>query len=220
MPPAIPPKLLNLQSLRAYGALAVAFYHTGFSLCLGRPTGSFGVGIFFVISGFIMAMICNTNPRHFLARRIARVVPLYWVLTLAVFFIGTMAPYLLSSTAANPVFLVKSLFFIPYFNHGAFFPILFLGWTLNYEMYFYLLIAIALLIHERLAPLIASGVMVSLMLLLYVLKVRSAASFYAHPVMLEFILGVLCYYVFLVVPGGAFARIAYSSLLQASQPLS
>jgi peptidoglycan/LPS O-acetylase OafA/YrhL len=167
MPSPAPLKLLNVQGLRAYGALAVAFYHTGFTLGHGRSIGSFGVGIFFVISGFIMAMICHTNPEHFLARRVARIVPLYWLLTLVIFFIASVAPRMLGAATANPVFLVKSLLFIPYFHHDAFFPILFLGWSLNYEIHFYVLIAAALLISRPHGPLIASAVIVGVMLLIH-----------------------------------------------------
>jgi exopolysaccharide production protein ExoZ len=191
-------KLLNVQALRAYGALAVAFYHTGFSLAIGlrRPIGSFGVSIFFVISGFIMAMICDSNPRQFLSRRIARIVPLYWLLTALVFLIGTVRPGLLGGTTVDGISLLKSLFFVPYLTHGTYFPILFLGWSLNYEMYFYLLIAGALVVNKRYAPLIASAAMITVLLALRALNVGGAAAFYAHPIILEFVLGILCYYGF------------------------
>jgi peptidoglycan/LPS O-acetylase OafA/YrhL len=193
-----PVKLLNVQVLRAYGALAVAFFHTDFTIGIGlkRPIGGFGVSIFFVISGFIMAMICDSDSRHFLARRIARIVPLYWVLTILVFAAGSIVPSLLGNTTADRAAVLKSLFFIPYLTHGAYFPILFLGWSLNYEMYFYLWIAAALLIHKRNAPLIAAAGMTAVLLGLRVLNVGGAAMFYAHPIIFEFILGILCYYGF------------------------
>ena len=195
-------KLLNVQSLRAYGALAVAFYHTGFSLGigLGRPIGSFGVSIFFVISGFIMAMICDGNPQHFLARRISRIVPLYWLLTLLVFLIANVRPSLVGGTNADGSALIKSLLFIPYRSHGTYFPILFLGWSLNYEMYFYLLIAAALVIHKRNAPLVAAGVMVVVLVGLRAAHAGETAMFYAQPIVLEFVLGILCYYGFRALP--------------------
>jgi exopolysaccharide production protein ExoZ len=191
-------KLLNVQVLRAYGALAVAFYHTGFSMGigLGLPIGSFGVSIFFVISGFIMAMICEKNPQEFLSRRIARIVPLYWLLTGLVFLIGNFRPALLGATTVDSISLLKSLFFVPYLTHGTYFPILFLGWSLNYEMYFYLLIAGALVVNKRYAPLIASAAMITVLLALRALNAGGAAAFYAHPITLEFALGILCYYFF------------------------
>ncbi len=199
---APPIKLLNVQSLRAYGALAVAFYHTGFSLNigLGRPIGSFGVSIFFLISGFIMAMICDTSPEHFLVRRMARIVPLYWLLTLDLFAAGSLIPRLLGGTALDGMALLKSLFFIPYVTHGTYFPILFLGWSLNYEMYFYMLLAGALVVYQRRAALIASGVMIAVLLILRVVHAGGALKFYAHPIILEFVLGILCYYGFRAVP--------------------
>lgn len=195
-PTSAPVKLVNVQVLRAYGALAVAFYHTGFPVAMGRPIGSFGVGIFFVISGFIMAMICDSNPEHFLARRIARIVPLYWLLTLMVFFLALLVPRLLGGTVADPASVLKSLFFIPYRKEEGFFPVLFLGWSLNYEMYFYVLIAVALLIHKRRAALIAALTMTIVFLVLRAIDVTSAAVFYAQPIIFEFVAGILCYYAF------------------------
>jgi exopolysaccharide production protein ExoZ len=197
-----PVKLRNVQALRAYGAFAVAYYHTGFSLGigLGLPIGSFGVGIFFVISGFIMAMVCDTDSRHFLGRRIARIVPLYWILTLAVYLIASIAPGLLGSTSVGWNSLVRSLFFIPYQSRGTYFPILFLGWSLNYEMYFYVLIAAALWISKRYAPLIASGAMIAILLTLQVLQPGGAMMFYGHPIILLFVIGILLYYAFQAIP--------------------
>ncbi len=196
-------RLLNVQVLRAYGAFAVAFYHTDFvfNIGLGRPIGSFGVGIFFVISGFMMAVICDTDPRHFLARRIARIVPLYWLLTMALFLFGTVAPGLLGGTSVDAVYLVKSLFFIPYLNHGTYFPILFLGWSLNYEMYFYILIAMALAISKRNALLLASGWMIAILLILQIWRPKNALMFYGHPIILLFVIGILCYFIYRAVPG-------------------
>jgi peptidoglycan/LPS O-acetylase OafA/YrhL len=198
---AVSPKLLNVQCLRAYGALAVTFYHTNFTVGvgLGLPIGSFGVSIFFVISGFIMAMICDTAPQHFLARRVARIVPLYWVFTIAVFLVARAAPGLMGHTNADAVSLLKSLLFIPYVTHGTYFPILFLGWSLNYEMYFYVLVALSLAVYKKNAVLVASGMMIFILLILRLSHVEGAAKFYSHPIILEFVLGMLGYYVFRVI---------------------
>jgi peptidoglycan/LPS O-acetylase OafA/YrhL len=188
--------LLNVQVLRAYGALAVAYYHTGYVIGVARPIGSFGVAIFFVISGFIMAMLCDTNPQHFLSRRIARIVPLYWLLTLAVTALAVVAPNLLGSTSVNSFALLKSLFFIPYRTRDAFFPVLFLGWSLNYEMYFYLLIAVALFLHKRAAAFLAGVAMCAVFFLIRALHFTGAVTFYAQPIVFEFVAGLFCYYVF------------------------
>ena len=45
----------------------------------------------------------------------------------------------LNNTTADLEHLIKSLFFIPFNKNGAgHYPILFLGWTLNFEIIFYL----------------------------------------------------------------------------------
>ena len=197
---AAPIKLRNVQALRAYGALAVAFYHTNFTVAHGHFIGSYGVAIFFVISGFIMAMICDTSPEHFLARRVARIVSLYWLLTFFIFIIGMLAPRLMGSTVVDALSLLKSLFFIPYTTNGTYFPILFLGWSLNYEMYFYILIAAAQLIHKPSAALVASGFLAIVFVVIRLSGAGGSLMFYAQPIVFEFVLGVVCYYVFRVVP--------------------
>jgi peptidoglycan/LPS O-acetylase OafA/YrhL len=78
--------ILNIQLLRGLAALAVVFYHTAFILYGNVHTDFQGVCIFFVISGFIMTYIIHTRPEHFLLRRVVRIVPLYWIITLIYFF--------------------------------------------------------------------------------------------------------------------------------------
>src|SRR6185437_14170487 len=132
----------NIQALRAIAALLVVFVHLAVPVAaLGvAPFGAGGVDLFFVISGFIMVYTTVGRPisgAEFLGRRIVRIVPLYWLLTLAVFGIALIAPTLLQFTTASWGQLLKSLFFIPFAKaNGDVQPVLFLGWTLNYEMFF------------------------------------------------------------------------------------
>ncbi|MET0430390.1 MAG: acyltransferase, partial [Microvirga sp.] len=89
-------KLVHVQVLRALAALSVAFLHAQHdALTLAGRAGTVlalpdrlpwmaGVDVFFVISGFIMVYSSRDlfarpgGPAVFLARRVARVVPLYW----------------------------------------------------------------------------------------------------------------------------------------------
>lgn len=109
--------------------------------------GSAGVDVFFVISGFViyLSSIRNaSNPFSFMAKRLIRVVPLYWMFTLL--FLGV---YLFSNAnagAANtysPLHVVESVLLLSQAFSGAL-PVLNQGWTLEFEMLFYLLFAIAL----------------------------------------------------------------------------
>ena len=75
--PPTRPKLHGLQYLRAFAALQVVVFHA--SLAAGHPValGSFGVPLFFVLSGFLMVAITDesSRPGPFMKDRILRIVP-------------------------------------------------------------------------------------------------------------------------------------------------
>src|SRR5262249_27030727 len=150
---------LNLHLLRAVAALSVVYYHTTSEAGLNLPpaVGSHAVDLFFVISGFIIARTALDSPKQFLLRRIVRIVPLYWTATLAVFWLALFTPHILHSTRPDYRQLLCSLLFIPYETPEAgTLPTLILGWSLNYEMYFYVVFAIALAVVPRRASLLCS----------------------------------------------------------------
>ncbi len=113
-----------------------------------------GVDIFFVISGFIMYVAAsNETPFEFLRKRIIRIVPLYWVATLAFVLVKTKL-HVFSITTEDLLHILKSLAFIPHedpTNPGKFWPYLIQGWTLNYEMFFYLIFFVSLTIKNVIA---------------------------------------------------------------------
>jgi peptidoglycan/LPS O-acetylase OafA/YrhL len=135
----------NLQVVRGLAALAVAFYHTAFTFNGSVHTDFQAVAVFFVISGFIMTYITRGEAKQFFAQRIIRVVPLYWLFTLlpvaATWFKGSGRIW----GEASPETLLQSLLFIPYQDAaGDMHPLLAVGWTLNLEMFFYVVFAVAL----------------------------------------------------------------------------
>jgi exopolysaccharide production protein ExoZ len=152
-------KLRSLQALRAIAAWLVVADHALLDIThntradaltpIAWVLGSVGVSVFFVISGFIMVHISwNDFARagataKFLRRRIVRIVPLYWLATLA-----ALAFHQVSATHGSDAGwpqLIRSLLFIPYFDGpSGWTPILPQGWTLSYEMMFYAIFAIAL----------------------------------------------------------------------------
>jgi exopolysaccharide production protein ExoZ len=137
----------SLQILRALAAMSVVYFHVGASL----KFGSYGVDLFFVLSGFVIAMAASkdNNAVRFSVNRITRVIPLYWIMTSGVMVVAIMYPTLLNSTTANFGNYAKSLFFIPYFKENGFLhPMLAVGWTLNYEMLFYAMAAFSLAINS------------------------------------------------------------------------
>ena len=193
--------LNNLQVLRAVAAYLVVLTHIA---RLNPPLldpwlsfGMYGVDLFFVISGFVMVYTTTgktVTPMQFMRNRIVRIVPMYWALTLAVFALALIAPSLLQATRPNVGELLKSLFFIPFVkSNGLVQPVLFLGWTLNYEMFFYLLFALSLFLASlRLRVLSLSGVLVGLVIAGALLESSNiVADFYTSPLLLEFMFGML-----------------------------
>jgi peptidoglycan/LPS O-acetylase OafA/YrhL len=81
-------RIRNLQVLRIYAAIPVILYHTNFRLPGVRPIGVFGVHMFFLLSGYIMASICDTDSTAFVRRRLIRIIPLYWTLTLVLYSVA------------------------------------------------------------------------------------------------------------------------------------
>lgn len=81
-------------------------------------------------------------PLIFLRHRIARIAPLYWATT-------TIAIWQ-SHFPVTAKALLGSYFFVPFMNYqGDVAPIYGVGWTLNFEMFFYVLFAVCLLFPRR-----------------------------------------------------------------------
>jgi peptidoglycan/LPS O-acetylase OafA/YrhL len=167
-------------------------------LDLPYDVGSRGVDVFFVISGFIIAYIGTSKPEQFLRRRLIRVVPFYWAATLCVFALAAAAPRFFHSTTASVPHLLMSLLFIPHENvTGEMHPTLVLGWSLNFEMFFYVTFALALAISPRRAPLLCVGWLLAFVAAIHSIKPDSdVLSFYARPIVLEFCFGIGVYYLF------------------------
>lgn len=131
----------------------VVIYHA-MELCKAQHSfGASGVDIFFVISGFVMAISylgkTTMSVAEFACHRLIRIVPLYWSMTclaLIKLSFGVVREGG-ASVQITPAFVITSFLFIPYKNSlGDTQPVLPPGWTLNYEMFFYLLFALALLL--------------------------------------------------------------------------
>jgi len=136
------PKILyGIQILRAVAALCVVFRHAGKEAIAADafPIGQFGVDIFFVISGIVIYRTGRNLDWHlFFRRRLARVVPMYWLVLLLhlVVSLATHDGTLRGTTGITNA--VAAFFFIPAFDvDGNIFPPVVPGWSLNYEFYFY-----------------------------------------------------------------------------------
>ena len=150
----------GIQVLRGVAALGVVAFHAQQelmwrhlpSLLPDLLIGAAGVDVFFVVSGFIILYASAplfgraASVILFARRRVARIVPLYW-LTLAVYALYAAAyhlpPYDLHAIERG---LVLSMLFVPAHDNA---PLLTTGWTLNFEMFFYTLFALALPFERR-----------------------------------------------------------------------
>ena len=190
--------IINIEALRGLAALSVVLFHLNPLLEQAGLTGlgGGGVDIFFVISGFIMVHLSRVKPLEpagFLVNRCLRIVPLYWLVTFTVFFAALIVPSLFKSVHSDIPTLLSSLFFVPVVqNDTVVNPVLFLGWTLNYEMFFYLLFAIALLIpHAALRLTLLVGTLAGLVVVAGVSEtVSPLVAFYGNPLVLEFAFGI------------------------------
>jgi exopolysaccharide production protein ExoZ len=185
-------KLSNLQIARAVASTTVVYLHAA------APTfGWFGVDIFFVLSGFVISMVVERgeSPGTFAANRISRIIPLYWLLTFALFVVGSLDASTLRSATANGEQLVKSLLFIPFFrDNGDLYPLLGVGWSLNYEKFFYGCVLIAILCQRRNWMLITTGCIVGAYLVLGILvDNRVANMFFGSTTWVEFLFGILSF---------------------------
>lgn len=181
----------NIQALRGIAALFIVLEHVRFLNC-----GAFAVDIFFCISGFMIMFSTHKGTKHFFAKRLIRILPLYYLITLFTYLILLLFPDMFAVTSPNIAFLIKSLLFIPFdIGGGAIQPLVRIGWTVNCEIFFYLLFRIAMRISHRFRGLICSILLAGVVLAAQLLPDYSVVlSFYGNPVMLEFILGILCYY--------------------------
>jgi exopolysaccharide production protein ExoZ len=150
------PKLVAVQQLRALAALSVVMFHTlgtaqGYGLQSGLLLpllgwGSQGVDLFFVVSGFIMVFIQNRHaatPAQFFLNRVRRIAPLYWVLTLCFVALYYLIPGFMNSTVPSGSRLAASLMFVSQLVLGQW-PVIFDGWSLEYEIIFYAVFAVSL----------------------------------------------------------------------------
>lgn len=141
----------SIQALRGVAAAVVVLAHTlehgGIDSPLALFLGRFGVEIFFVVSGLVITISTGNsdfNPVGFIIKRAFRVIPLYWATTTLVAVLALIAPFAFKTTTFEGSYYLKSLLFIPEQAPGTAHdlrPLFKLGWTLNYEMFFYALVA-------------------------------------------------------------------------------
>lgn len=160
--------------------------------------GSKGVEIFFLISGFIVgaAFLKNLSvekkPIEFIKRRFLRIAPSYYFWS----FIMALKMMLVDKQTITLMAAIASAAFWPHYNDiGLIQPLYGLGWSLNFEMYFYAVLAIALIIPGKKVAIVSVFFIILVPILLKFQQPdfgnigSTALKFYGTPVALYFLIG-------------------------------
>jgi len=189
--------LLVLSGHLVHEAVSFGYLPAGALSVVDLLPWAAGVDIFFVISGFIMFHISGEAfgrrgaAREFLLRRLQRLVPLYWLFTLAMLLAMLVLPERLANAQIDAAHVAASFLFLPFVNAaGLVQPVLALGWTLNYEMFFYLMFGVCLLVPGRAGPVVLAAALV-LLVAIHPLVPQDLVPlrFWTDPIILEFLAG-------------------------------
>jgi exopolysaccharide production protein ExoZ len=205
-------QLPALQILRAIAALAIALLHAvhdaetiaartggGFSLRDSLPLAA-GVDLFFVISGFVMVYASRdvfgnaASIGPFLRRRAARIIPIYWAVTIIYIIIslGGLGP--VNRPKPDGWEIAASFLFIPWLTGSGPLvqPVYSLGWTLNYEMFFYVLFALVLPLRRAVAVPVLVGLLMALVAAGQLIPASQVQlHFWTRSIILEFGFGLI-----------------------------
>jgi peptidoglycan/LPS O-acetylase OafA/YrhL len=198
-PTASRPTYRLVQVLRAVAALMVVMHHSTILIADRTHAGSnwvnggAGVDIFFVISGFVMTissapLVATKHPaRTFLARRLERILPMYWLITTLKVLFVLAAPALAVNALGTPWHVISSYLMFPSYE-----PVIIAGWTLNFEMAFYVLFAVALAWRVPVLRVAAPVLLVAVVLgVTPPGRDRHLIPFYENSMVIEFLFGIL-----------------------------
>jgi len=202
--------LPHVQVLRFFAALIVVFGHCQYEMVKRQGVvdvdahlprlldWGLGVDVFFVISGFIMFYLTHDRfgragaPQAFLKRRMIRILPLYWLFTTLMLVSILVLGDRINNNGLSLPHVVASYLLFPWPRaDGQLFPLLQLGWTLNYEMFFYVVFAAALFL-PRAAGLALMAGLFALMTALWLAfpSIWWPLHFWGEPIVWEFVLGI------------------------------
>ncbi|MBE7042680.1 MAG: acyltransferase [Ruminococcaceae bacterium] len=210
---SLPHKIEFLQVLRFLAALSVSLFHFSVFYHYITPrtiyTVSFFVQLFFFISSFLTMHTTNTKEKgkHFFIRRLIRLIPLYWLLTIFTFFASCIIPEIIGYKPTI-IELFKSLFFIPYERASLKSDIILrslvgLGHTIQMEIAFSLLFMIVMKISHKNRGVLAIIFCAFLSLLGKIFTFNNPIlKFYItnnHITWISFCAGILCYYLIIYI---------------------
>lgn len=190
-------KFNSIQALRALAANLVLLAHLSvIEIKYGHGItvlpewigfgGAAGVNLFFVISGFVMALVAGkTDWRDFISARVIRIYPIYWFYTSLVLVVFLIRPEIVNQSFAHPPSVLKSYLLWP----EDVLPLLAVGWTLIHEMYFYLIMTLLIALAFPLRIALPAWALAVIAVPVFLDVTTPAAAIVFHPMTLEFIAG-------------------------------
>ncbi|WP_371767836.1 acyltransferase family protein [Massilia sp.] len=145
----------DIQLLRGIAVLLVVLFHLEIP---GFKSGFLGVDVFFVISGYLMAVMYDpTNKIGFFKKRARRLIPAYFVTVVATVLVAAYitSPIDFSQVTRQASFSALFLSNIGFWTENSYFdksslkPLLHL-WSLGVEIQFYLLVPLIFLVCRKL----------------------------------------------------------------------
>jgi len=203
--------IFSIQYLRAIAALLVVISHIawkniqagGSTMHWWHEAGTFGVDIFFIISGYIMVYITQNmhqkpyNVRTFIKKRFIRIVPLYWFYTLVALAIFLLLPERVNS-AGGDTEIIKSFFLLPLSSTQNY--LVGVGWTLHYEFIFYILFSFGLLFSRTIGNILVGSTILLLVIGSTVIPMEGISYVvysFLNDIFIEFGLGIVLYFILL-----------------------
>jgi exopolysaccharide production protein ExoZ len=200
--------LMSIQALRGIATFVVVLAHVQLYAAgkLHLPDlmpfyGVVGAAVdsFFVVSGFIMVYASERlfgrpgGTRTFFLRRLARILPMYWITTTIVLIYLLLQYGSLQAADASLSYVIASYLFIPTTRpDGWGTPLHGVAWTLNYEMFFYMLFGCFVFLSRRRVVVVLSVIFVALALVGLVFgPFPNPWAFWTYPLIIEFPLGMM-----------------------------
>lgn len=195
-------KLDGISIIRTFAAVAIMLYHIGFGhYYLTQINFASGVHLFFCISAFlIMYTTERKKASEFLKKRLIRIIPLYFILTIFTFAASKLVAGFGQDNIGLPE-LIKSLLFIPYSRSGlksdfAVRPIVGPAWTLYFDIWFAFIFFVSMKIKHKDRGLIAAALCIASYILGHMLPDSiPPAVLLQTGYMLSFVAGILVYYI-------------------------
>lgn len=185
----------DIQILRGIAVSLVVLFHLEI---VGFSSGFLGVDVFFVVSGFLMAILYNSEQKKdFFIKRAKRLLPSYFT----VVFVTLLASVFLVLPSEQTQVVnqsIYSLFFAnnigfwqqeSYFSKSNFNPLLHL-WSLGVEIQFYLIIPLLVWFFRKSIWFLIAALLCSLVMCFLITGISPKTSFFMMPLRLwEFLIG-------------------------------